>query len=185
MKNLFVALSIFGSVFAITKTSAGEASSEEHLLSRENHKFGIYTGLGSDPGGLLSISIAAYVTRYARLNFGTGFIPGIFDSSVEIYGGGVSFFLLPYNVTPILGAEFNYVHQDSSQGGSGFSLTATHPARNSFASYGKLGVEWQTSVGFNLGGGMEFYWKQFPIGESNKNQPKNRVLPFLQVGWFL
>lgn len=167
-KTFICAVTTLFSIVCIDSVRAEE-------LHRMERKYGLYTGILSDPVGAVPISLAANLTSFLRANIGFAYTPDVWGSKGDFFstGGGIKFLPMNSNLTPVLGGNFFWMHQKSDKASNPWKTDwFDRPEQNQYIFYINAGGEYQFENGFNVGVGLNsFLMKWMPF-------------PYLNLGWF-
>jgi hypothetical protein len=174
MRNKFAALLVFFSYIQCFASGANEQS--EKKPSRENKRFGVYSGGLSDPVGMLPISVAYNINSFLRINGGIAL--SFWGLSADVTGGGgFKVFYPEWKFSPAAGFNAGYYQHNSSG-----SDTTNSNKRSAAYGYVPIGFDYQGVNGFNLGLGFNIkVFKTAKITGLPKGWPG---LPYVSLGWF-
>ena len=166
MKQFLYALTIV-ILSNVALASPTSVSTPLSALNRETKKMGAYLSVLGDPfPTALGINAAYNLKNFLRGHAGFGQVSvttlGGATSSMTTIGAGVDALWPEWNLSPLVGVAYSRVFLS----GSGFNVSADNV-------YAKLGIDWQSATGLNLGVGFNVAL----VGVSGST-------PYVNAGWY-
>jgi hypothetical protein len=153
MKN-FLGTIGFGLILVCAIVGIFEESAQAGV--RGSRRFGVSVGFNAEPAPSdIGFNLNYNLSPFMRLVAGYGTVS---QTQTTTLGGGARFFIPTWDFSPFIGISYNRL-----------SASATS------ATYASVvgGIDWQTSVGLNLGGGV-----------TQLLDSSGSVLMFGYVGWY-
>lgn len=165
MQKIWVVLSLLMSISTAVAAEKSTMSVEEMKTSRSVNRIGAYFGVLDPLPTLVSLNVGYNATDFLRVVAGAGKV-SFGTASVFTLGGGPRVMVPGWSLSPVAGISAAYVSVSGDAGDNGFSASTVHI-------YGTLGLDWQTSGGFNMGVGYNVAFRSGVGG-----------LPYLHLGHY-
>ena len=182
MKNFALALVAFVCIGTLDSAYAKGGGG-----NRASKRIGLTVGIGSDPApNMVGFALRVNLTDFLQIHGGYGMLS--FTSidpstgapltvSSTALGGGARLFIPGFSFSPFVG--FNYSHWSATGsvdfGGQTINAGSGLPG----VMYVTFGVDWQTSIGFNIGAGAHYL-----LSPTQLTQYIN-IVPHAYIGLFL